>query len=149
MWRAGLDIALVAWLANAGALVFGLVLGARALLDPHWAARLVRLAPDPARPGGQAEFRATYGGFFLGAHGVALALSATWILGGSYENGVYATAAGAALAAGWGATAAGRILAMWRDDARTDFNMISAAIEASVALAIGAPLIVWLMGWSR
>jgi hypothetical protein len=49
---------LFAWLLNALMLSFGAALGARALIDPHWASRFVRLKPDD-QDGGFAEFRAT------------------------------------------------------------------------------------------
>ena len=66
---------LIAWLLNALALGFGAALGLRALLDPKWAARFVRLKPDE-QGGGEAEFRATYGGVFLFTHAVALFFTA-------------------------------------------------------------------------
>ena len=51
-------------------LLFGAVLGLSAMFSPAWASRIVRLVedPDPLRPGGYSEFRATYGGLFLFAH---------------------------------------------------------------------------------
>ena len=58
-------LTLVAWCLSALALAFGAYLGARGLFDPHWAQKLVRLKPDE-QGGGFAEFRATYGGVFLG-----------------------------------------------------------------------------------
>jgi hypothetical protein len=84
----------VAWLLNALALAFGVALGARALLNPKWAARLVRLREDE-QGGGFAEFRATYGGVFLGLHGVTLLMTLKYMLGGEYVLGV--AAAGAAV----------------------------------------------------
>ena len=60
-----------AWGLSALALAFGAALGVRALIDPDWAAKFVRLKPDE-QGGGFAEFRATYGGVFLGLHLVAL-----------------------------------------------------------------------------
>lgn len=39
---------IVAWAVNLLALAFGAGLGARALIDPAWAARLVRLRPPQA-----------------------------------------------------------------------------------------------------
>ena len=52
------------------ALGFCAALGAGALLAPKWAAGVVRLAPDPdpEKPGGFSEFRATYGGLLLLIH---------------------------------------------------------------------------------
>src|SRR5690606_21238423 len=57
-----------------------------------------------------------------------------------------ATGALAVLTAGWGGAAFGRALAIWRDGADTTFNRISLVVEAGVALAIGAPWAVWLVG---
>lgn len=135
---------LIAWLLNAVALALGVGLGARALIDPQWAARFVRLKADE-QGGGFAEFRATYGGVFLGLHAVALLLTLKYIGGGEYVLGVAATGAAAALAAGWAGAAFGRIIAIWRDSADTKFNRISAAVEAVMSLAIGAPWIVWVL----
>ena len=58
------------WLC-ALALLGGAGMGAYALVNPRWAAWLVRLQPDPARPGGAGEFRATYGGLFFAVHALA------------------------------------------------------------------------------
>jgi hypothetical protein len=137
---------LAAWWVAAAALLFGVVLGARALVDPNWAARFVRLQADQ-QGGGFAEFRATYGGVFLGLHAVALLLALRYLMSGEHVVGVAATGALAALAAGWGGAAFGRIMAMWRDaGANTGFNRLSAAVEAGAALAIGAPWAFWLLG---
>lgn len=133
----------LAWWLAAAALAFGAVLGARALIDPKWAARFVRLAPDD-QGGGFAEFRATYGGVLLGLHAVALLLVLRYLLSGEHVVGVAATGALAALAAGWGGAAFGRIIAIWRDGADTGFNRISAVVEAAIALAIAAPWMLWL-----
>lgn len=58
------------------ALLFGAVIGLAALFAPDWAARTVRLVPDPApaMSGGYSEFRATYGGLFLFSHLMTLVL---------------------------------------------------------------------------
>jgi len=142
MWRAGFDLALLAWILNAIALLFGAVLGARGLIDPQWAARFVRLKPDE-QGGGFAEFRATYGGVFALSHAVALLLSVKWILGGEFLFGLYAAGAAAPLAAAWAGSCGGRALSMWRDGTRTRFNVMSAAVEALLALAIAAPWFLW------
>jgi Domain of unknown function (DUF4345) len=143
MWREGVSVELVAWSVNALALALGAGLGLRALIDPIWAKRLVRLTQDLERAGGFAEFRATYGGFFFGSHAFALLLSGVWLWAGAYEAGVYATSASAVLAAAWGCTGAGRVLSMLRDGTRTRFNMFSAGFEFAVALAIAAPHLAW------
>jgi len=52
------------------ALGFCAALGLGSLLAPRWAAGVVRLVadPDPDKPGGFSEFRATYGGLLLLIH---------------------------------------------------------------------------------
>ena len=52
------------------ALGFCAALGLGALLAPKWAAGVVRLVadPNPDKPGGFSEFRATYGGLLLLIH---------------------------------------------------------------------------------
>jgi len=133
-----------AWVLNALALAVGAALGARGLLDPKWAARFVRLQADE-QGGGFAEFRATYGGVFLGLHAVALLMTLKYLTGGAAVIGVAATGAAAALGAGWAGAAFGRVIAIWRDGADTKFNRLSAGVEAAMALAIGAPWIVWIL----
>jgi hypothetical protein len=131
------------WLLNALALTFGAALGARALFDPHWAARLVRLREDGA--GGFAEFRATYGGVFLGLHLIALAFTLKYVTGGENIAGALAVGAAAALSVGWAGAAFGRIVSMWRDGADTPFNRISAGVECAMAALIGGPLAAWFV----
>jgi hypothetical protein len=131
-----------AWGLNVLALAFGVALGARGLLDPKWAAKLVRLREDE-QGGGFAEFRATYGGMFLGLHLIALALTLRYLLANAYVVGVAASGAAAVLCAGWAVTAFGRLIAMWRDGANTPFNRISVVVELAVAAALGAPWAVW------
>ncbi|HWA01760.1 MAG TPA: hypothetical protein VG841_15740 [Caulobacterales bacterium] len=145
MWHEGLTLNLVAWILNALALATGAALGARALLDPRWASRLVRLKPDESRPGGAAEFRATYGGLLLGMHGVSLLVTVHWILFGQEVIGAFATGAAMVLAAGWFGAAFGRAVSIWRDDVRTKFNILSAAFEALVGMMLAAPWLVWFL----
>jgi hypothetical protein len=133
-----------AWGLSALALVFGAALGARALINPHWAAKFVRLKPDE-QGGGFAEFRATYGGVFLFLHLVALVFAVFYMLGGEYVIGVLATGATAVISAAWGGSACGRIISMWRDKTDTKFNRMSAGVEAAVAFAVGMPWLVWLL----
>ncbi len=145
MWREGLDLALVAWVLNALALTFGAVLGARGLIDPQWASKLVRLKPDE-QGGGFAEFRATYGGLFLATHLVGLYFTLRWVLGGQTMVGIYAAGAAAALSAAWIGTAGGRAFSIWRDDTRTRFNEISVGVEFITGVLIGSPWLFWAMG---
>lgn len=136
---------LIAWWLSALALAFGAGLGGRGLLDPRWAARFVRLRADE-QGGGFAEFRATYGGVFLGLHAAALALCLVWLSGGEAVIGAAATGAVAVIAAAWAGAAIGRALAIWRDGAATRFNYISIAVEIMMALLIGAPWLLWSVG---
>jgi hypothetical protein len=133
-----------AWGLSALALVFGAALGARALINPHWAAKFVRLKPDE-QGGGFAEFRATYGGVFLFLHLIALVFTVFYMLGGEYVIGVLATGAGAAVAAGWAGSAFGRVVSIWRDGTDTKFNRLSAGVETAMALAIAMPWLVWFL----
>lgn len=134
-----------AWVVNALALAFGAALGARALIDPNWAARLVRLKPDE-QGGGFAEFRAAYGGVLLGLHFVALVFTLRYLLSGGAIVGVAAAGAAAALAAGWAGAAFGRTLSLWRDKTDTKFNRFSIGVETAMAFAIGMPWLVWILG---
>lgn len=136
---------ILAWVLNALALAAGALLGVRGLIDPVWAQKLVRLKPDE-QGGGFAEFRATYGGLFAAMHAGALFFTLKWIMGGEYVLGVAAAGASAVIAAGWGGTAIGRALSMWRDNSRTRFNQLSTMVEAAMALAIGGPWLLWLLG---
>jgi hypothetical protein len=133
-----------AWGLCALALLLGAALGARALIDPEWAAKFVRLKADE-QGGGFAEFRATYGGVFVGLHLVALVFTLFYLWGGEYVIGVCATGAAAVVAAGWAGAAFGRVIAMWRDGADTNFNRMSAGVEITMAFAIGMPWLVWFL----
>lgn len=136
---------LIAWWLNALALLAGAILGARALLDPHWAAKFVRLQADD-QGGGFAEFRATYGGVFAGAHMAALLIVLKWITGGEAVIGVCAAGAAFVLAAAWGGAAFGRALSYWRDGTRTPFNRLSMGVEAAMCVAVGLPWLLWALG---
>ena len=146
MYRDGLNPEFWAWVFNIAALFFGAFLGARAIFDPHWAARLVRLKADADRPGGFAEFRATYGGLFFASHGLALLLSVHWVLTGAFVTGSYAAGAALVLGAGWMGTAAGRAISMARDETSTGFNKLSLAIELGTGILIVAPWAFWAFG---
>lgn len=135
---------LFAWWVSALALLVGVGLGARALWDPAWAAKFVRLKADE-QGGGQAEFRATFGGVFLGLHLVALLFTLLYLKSGAYVIGVNATGASAAIAAGWAGAGFGRAVSMWRDGADTKFNRLSIGVEVAMAFAIGMPWLVWFL----
>jgi hypothetical protein len=134
------------WVLNALALAFGGFLGARGLIEPKWAARLVRLREDE-QGGGFAEFRATYGGVFLGLHAVALFFTLRWLSGGEAVLGALAVGAAAVVAAGWAGAMLGRVISLSRDaGSDTKFNRVSAGVEAGMALLIGGPWLAWLLG---
>lgn len=133
-----------AWGLSALALLIGAALGARALIDPDWASKLVRLKADE-QGGGQAEFRAVYGGVFFGLHLIALVMTLFFLLGGEYVIGVCATGASAVIAAGWAGAAFGRGLAIWRDGADTKFNRMLIGVEIAMAFAIAMPWFVWFL----
>lgn len=135
---------LFAWWVSALALLVGVGLGARALWDPAWAAKFVRLKADE-QGGGQAEFRATFGGVFLGLHLVALLFTLLYLKSGAYVIGVNAAGASAAIAAGWAGAGFGRAVSMWRDGADTKFNRLSIGVEVAMAFAIGMPWLVWFL----
>src|SRR5262249_3140047 len=118
----------------------------RGLLDPKWAQKLVRLQPD-AQGGGFAEFRAVYGGVFLGLHALALLFVLGWIISGEIAIGSTAIGATAVIAARWFGAAFGRFLSMLRDDGtKTKFNRLSTGIEVAMFVLVGAPWLLWLFG---
>lgn len=145
MWREGFELAALAWTLSAIALAFGAALGLRALIDPHWARRFVRLQPDE-QGGGFAEFRATYGGVIFALHAAAFWFALNWVINGDFVVGAFAAGASAAVAAGWGGAAAGRALSMLADrQTRTRFNAQSAAAEALLSFVIGGPWLAWML----
>lgn len=119
-------------------LAAGAGMGLGGLLNPRWAANLVRLRED--KPGGFAEFRGTYGGLFFGGHAVALAL----MLFSLQAETLGPTALGAVLACGamWIGTGLGRVLSIAADGTSTRFNQASVAFEIALGLAILAPWVV-------
>lgn len=129
--------------ASVTGLVLGAGMGLWGLLNPRWAAGVVRLQETPDKPGGFAEFRGTYGGLFLATHGFALVfmlavareieavagLPSLWLALG---------AAGACGAIWWG-TAAGRIAASALDGAGTRYNHLSILFEIALGALILTP----------
>jgi hypothetical protein len=126
---------------SAIALLFCALLGLGSLLSPRWAAGIVRLKadPDPDKPGGFSEFRATYGGLLLMLHATALLILIQPDLALGYK--VFAIFP---LAAGWMGAGLGRTasLLLDRDDNRAP-GMIPVWIplELALGLAIGAPFL--------
>ncbi|MEN9856233.1 MAG: hypothetical protein RL186_1047 [Pseudomonadota bacterium] len=113
-------------------LVFGAGLGLKGLLDPEWARKLVRLQAEFERDEGYGEFRATFGGLFLGLHAVALVMLIGWKSGAGISACVL-------VSAGWLATAAGRFVAYRKDAGCQHPHLLwSIAIEVAVGLLIAA-----------
>lgn len=130
------------WTSVAG-LSVGAAMGAYGLINPRWAAGIVRLRDHPDKPGGFAEFRGTYGGLFLATHAFALVfmacaareVEALWGLP------TYFTALGAAGVCGamWWGTAVGRVAAIAFDGAGTRYNQASVVFEVVLGALILAP----------
>lgn len=121
------------------ALASGAAMGLGALISPRWASGVVRLVedPDPARPGGYSEFRATYGGLFLMAHLSALLVAI-------YLPAIYAGFAALPLALGWIGADIGRSISLLADkDKNRARGLIPVWIplEIIIGLAIGSNLI--------
>lgn len=128
------------------ALGFGAILGVMALISPQWASGIVRLVedPDPAKPGGYSEFRATFGGFFMVSHMMTAALLLT--VSASDVN-LLSVLVVLPLAAAWMGASFGRAISLLLDGARNRSNgMIPVwiAMEFLVGLAIAAPLLQFL-----
>ena len=119
------------------------VLGAMTMLSPAWMARIVRLVedPDPERPGGFSEFRATFGGLFMFSHMMTAALLLTV---SQSEVNVLSVLVVLPLAAGWIGAAFGRTLSLLLDKQKNRGNgMIPVWIpmEFLSGLAIAAPIL--------
>lgn len=133
------------WIAAGGAAALGAAMGGASLVTPRWGASVVRLAPDPRWKGGWAEFRASYGGALLLAHGaVLLTLAMSFQAGSGAVMG-----ASFAVALYWFGMAAGRIVSMVIDceqETRTRYNAIGVGFELLMAAALGAPFLAHLGG---
>jgi Domain of unknown function (DUF4345) len=121
------------------ALLFGAVLGLAGMFAPDWAAKTVRLVPDPdpAMTGGYSEFRATYGGLFLFSHLMTLVLVLN-------TPPVLSLVAAMPLAMGWLGAATGRVmsLVMDRDKNRgTGPLPVWMLIELAMGVAIALPIL--------
>ena len=128
-------------------LLFGAVLGLSAMFSPAWASKIVRLVedPDPLRPGGYSEFRATYGGLFLFSH----LMTAVLILNlGSAEPDILTTLVVLPLAAGWIGAGIGRLMSLVFDRPKNrEAGLIPVWIpmEIILGLAIAAPFLHFLL----
>jgi len=122
------------------ALGFCAILGLGAMFAPKWAAGVVRLVadPDPAKPGGFSEFRATYGGLLLLIH-----ISALVILLQPQLNLTYKIFALFPVAMGWIGAGLGRFLSLLLDKQENRGNGLIPVwipMELALGLAILAPV---------
>lgn len=92
-------------------LSFGALVGFIAILRPAQIAKSLRLQADPSRPGGFAEFRASFGGIFIMIHMTALVFAAHL----QAMNPILVTFMIAPIAMGWFGAALGRLLSMALD----------------------------------
>ncbi len=131
---------MIAQLVSLIALAAGAAMGLGALISPAWASGVVRLEAAAGRPGGYAEFRATYGGLFFLVHASALAIA----LSAPAEIGMLVVAP---LALGWIGAGLGRVVSLMFDGEKlggAGLNRTWVATEFGLGLAIGAPLINFL-----
>jgi hypothetical protein len=133
------------WMTAALAASIGTLMGLMSLAVPRWGANVVRLIPSPELKGGWAEFRSSYGGALVLAHGaVLLTLSmsnqagAGAVMGASFAVGLY-----------WLGMAIGRAISMAVDadkGTRTHYNGGAIVFETLMGLALCAPFIAHLGG---
>lgn len=121
------------------ALGFCAALGLGALFAPKWAAGVVRLVadPDPDKPGGFSEFRATYGGLLLLIHLTVLIILLQEELGLQYK--VFALFP---VAMGWIGAGLGRLLSLLLDGKENRENGLIPVwipLELALGFAILAP----------
>lgn len=122
------------------ALGFCAALGLGAMFAPKWAAGVVRLVadPDPDKPGGFSEFRATYGGLLLLIH-----LSTLIILLQPQLALTYKIFALFPVAMGWLGAGIGRFLSLLLDKQENRANGLIPVwipMELALGLAILAPV---------
>ena len=122
------------------ALGFCAALGLGALLVPSWAAGVVRLVadPDPDKPGGFSEFRATYGGLLLLIHLSVLII----LLQGSLDL-TYKIFALFPVAMGWIGAGLGRLPSLLLDKSENRSNGLIPVwipMELALGLMILAPV---------
>lgn len=123
------------------ALGFCAILGLASLLSPKWAAGIVRLQadPDPDKPGGFSEFRATYGGLLLMLHLCAVAILMQADLKLYYKIFTIFPIAAAWFGAGLGRTVS---LLLDKDENRSAGMIpIWIPLEILLGLAIAAPVL--------
>ncbi|MEL7128624.1 MAG: hypothetical protein AAGK23_03685 [Pseudomonadota bacterium] len=121
------------------ALGFGAFAGLSALLNPDGIAATLRLQATPEKPGGYAEFRATFGGVFLMIHLTAIAI----IL---HTPPIISVFVALPIAAAWLGAAIARLLSMVVDKSKNGeggnnrywviLELVVFAMIASIALQI-------------
>ena len=119
---------------------FGAAIGFGALINPKWGAGVVRLQadPDPLKPGGYSEFRATYGGLLMMLHLMALIM--VWHLPKTQTDILVL----APLAAAWIGAGIGRSISLVLDrEENRSPGLIPVWIpmEFALGLAIFAPFL--------
>ena len=121
------------------ALGFCAALGFGSLFAPKWAAGVVRLVadPDPEKPGGFSEFRATYGGLLLLLHLTVLIILLQDQLAMTYKVFALFPVAMAWIGAGLGRTVS---LLMDKEENRENGLIpVWIPLELALGLAILAP----------
>ncbi|MEM7661840.1 MAG: hypothetical protein AAF292_06295 [Pseudomonadota bacterium] len=128
---------MIATYISAAGLLFGAWAGLIALVRPAQIARSLRLQADPAKPGGYAEFRSTFGGVFLMIHAVALLLVMRF-------EALIGALVVLPIAGAWLGAAIARTLSMVLDkeeNGEGGINRYWVMLEVTVALLIAAPII--------
>lgn len=133
----------LSWMLAGLAAAIGAIMGLMSLAMPRWGANVVRLAPHPDMAGGWAEFRASYGGALVLAHGAVLLTlmmsaqaGAGAVMGASFAVGLY-----------WLGMAIGRAISMVVDadqNTRTRYNAAAIVFEAVMGVALCAPFLAHL-----
>ena len=114
------------------ALALGALMGLGGLVNPRWAANVVRLIPDPSFKGGLAEFRASFGGLFLFVH-VAAAACLYFLPAAESAAPLYV------VAGIWFGSAVGRTVSVLLDGTGTAYNYGSIVFELVMGLMLIAP----------
>ncbi|MEM1087941.1 MAG: hypothetical protein AAGH90_09430 [Pseudomonadota bacterium] len=130
------------------ALGFCALLGLGSLFSPTWAAGVVRLVadPDPDKPGGFSEFRATYGGLLLFLHLTVILILLNLDGADSSETRQLGIKAFVLLpvAAAWIGAGVGRTLSLLLDKEEnrgTGLIPVWIPMEFALGLAIAAPIL--------